>query len=307
MQVFYQEILNKLLCASAWPEPQLTALEIIVYRECCTEEDRRRIRAHRMQLMLRDIDNRAAALRLSRRFCCLLRRRPQLEAVLTLKQQGLSTEEAAEALHISCQTIINAEEQLLRLYRRTYRTPFMDTAPADIKIPHVQTLNALSGGTFRVFRHEATGVTRYRFYHQDRLLGTGAVTMGRDFPVVLQCNGLLLNSRLNPDQTIVPGCSRTIVDADNATAAVARLTYLKSGQHKLQLNWDTQPMTLQIDSEGDTHLCFMNHQLIAKILPLEEVQRMGDWELRYCMKPEGNLSDETAVLLMSFPMLRFGW
>lgn len=229
--------------------------------------------------------------------------------------QKLLAAEASENLPLSpleAVVFLDCCEETDRLRIPAYRMqqiiralPQSTVAPMSSNLCGV-TLNTLISGTFRVFRKELTGVTQYRFYHQDRLLGTGSAGIGRGFPLVLRCTGLFLNSSMDPDQTIVPGCSRKIIDADNAAAIVARLTYLKDGLHKLQLNWDDSPMTIQIQTQERTHLCYVQGKLIAAIMPLAQVQYMDEWVLSYCLKAEIPLTDETALLLMSFPLLQIG-
>ena len=60
----------------------------------------------------------------------------------------------------------------------------------------------------RLLQRENTGITQYRFYRGQRLLGTGSAWITRDFPLVLRCGALLLNSTFDPDRTIVSCISR---------------------------------------------------------------------------------------------------
>ena len=60
----------------------------------------------------------------------------------------------------------------------------------------------------RLLQRENTGITQYQFYRGQRLLGTGSAWITQDFPLVLRCGGLLLNSTFDPDRTIVSGISR---------------------------------------------------------------------------------------------------
>jgi len=65
-------------------------------------------------------------------------------------------------------------------------------------------------------------------------------------------------------------------------------------------------MTIQIQTQERTHLCYVQGKLIAAIMPLAQVQYMDEWVLSYCLKAEIPLTDETALLLMSFPLLQIG-
>ena len=159
---------------------------------------------------------------------------------------------------------------------------------------------------YRLLRRENTGITQYRFYRGERLLGTGSAWITRDFPLVLRCAGLIMNSTFDPDKTIIPGISREIVDADNATAVVARLTYLGISRYELVMNWDTGAVAVQIRSSEQGHRFFQGDREIAHMTRMTGLRHGSDWEEIFCLQTETELDDETVMLMMSYPLLRFG-
>lgn len=225
--------------------------------------------------------------------------RPAAE-IYPLLRQGLTAPEIAAKLEIPLEAVHRAERRLVRLYRRivsrSEETPSED--------PGGEVFHQLMQGPYRIFRRWDTGVVHYRFYHRDRLLGTGSAQVLPDFPLVLRCNGLHFCSSIDPKTTIFPGVYRKITDADDPGLTAARLTWLDSCRHELRLNWDTGPVTIQIHSREDIHRFYMEDRLIGEILPLPRKQQMLDWELFSCMRLYEALPDETAVLLMSYPLLR---
>ena len=160
-------------------------------------------------------------------------------------------------------------------------------------------------GTFRVLRQDITGAVRYRFYHRDRLIGTAEAMVYPGFPVVLQQGGRILNSSFDPEQTIFPGVSREIVDADNCSEPAAWLTWQGSGEHTLTVNWGAEPQTVRILTKDEEHQFWLEDRQIAVICKLPQRQTISDWELRWCMQIMEEMPDEMAMLLMSFPVLRF--
>lgn len=157
----------------------------------------------------------------------------------------------------------------------------------------------LLAGEYRVFCRSDTGLVQYWFYQKDRSLGTAAAQLLPDFPLVLQSNGLIFNSSFDPAQTIFSGVSRTVVDADNSCDVAARLTWLGKGHHEMQLNWATGTETIQIRSDNDLHRFYAEGVLIAEIMPLPEKQSILGWDLSICMKAYREISDMTALLILS--------
>ena len=171
--------------------------------------------------------------------------------------------------------------------------------------PEDRTRDALLMGDYWVLRREYTGVTQYRFCHRGQRFGTGAAHIMPGFPTVLHCGGLVLNSKFDPGRTVVPGVSREIVDADNATAVAARLTWLGDSRYELVMNWDMGTVVLEIRSAGDMHEFYRDGKRIATVCELPDPRHLPDWEVNFCMRTWEALSNETAMLLMSFPLLRF--
>jgi hypothetical protein len=222
-----------------------------------------------------------------------------------LRKQGLSVNETAARLKLTEDAVIEAEQQLIRMYERIYRRTEIIRKGCPAADNAALTLLHLMAGHYRAFRRNDTGVTSYWFYRKDQLLGTASAYAMPDFPVVLRSNGLIFNSTFDPSQTIFPGLTRIIVDADDPSAVAARLTWLETRSHELQMHWTTGTVTVRIRSQGNLHGFYANDRLIAEVLPLPEKQHMGNRELAFCIQTHEALPDETALLLMSFPLLRF--
>lgn len=344
MNSFYHHIVERLMAAKNLNDVHLSPLEATALHECRCSEDELRLHDHNFRLMLEDIDRRKreAALYgegeddwaldafhltlahkqetarqteqqllsedgLSDRQTIKLQRSREIQlasAVYSCRVQGLSTAETAKQLQVTEDEVTNAERQLVRLYSTSTKNGG-EQPRISLASPYAQTRMALQSGTYRLFRQDVTGAVKYRFYCADRLLGTGTALVMPDFPVILCCGGLILNSSFDAEQSIVPGVSRTVIDADNATAEVARLTYLGKGLHELQLNWDTGTVTIRILSQDGKHAFYQDERLIAEIIPLPLPQQMFDWEINYCLRPHEALSDEMGTVLLSFPLLRF--
>ena len=226
--------------------------------------------------------------------------------VYKLLRQGTPPEELGAALGISEEEILDAYCCLHNAYENAARRCGELPRPNNRQLtPEIWTHYVLLMGHYRVFRQENTGETQYRFYHKGRLMGTGSAYIVPGFPLVLRCGGLILNSKFDPSRTVVPGVSREIVDADNATATVARLTWLGDSRYELTMNWDTGTENLEIQTDGQNHIIYRGGRRIAAIYALTDPQRLLEWEVNYCLSTKEIFTDETALLLMSFPLLRF--
>lgn len=158
---------------------------------------------------------------------------------------------------------------------------------------------------WQVLRQDTTGAVRYRFFHRDRLIGTAEAMVYPGFPVVLQQNGMILNSSFDPESTLFPGLTRVIADADRGCEPAAELTWQGSGEYRLTIHWDTETKIVQIRSHGEEHQFWVEDRQIAAICPLREQRNDADWEPRWCLQSAEDLPDDLAMLLMSFPVLRF--
>jgi len=157
-----------------------------------------------------------------------------------------------------------------------------------------------------VLRRSLTGQIQYRYYDQNhRMLGNAATQILPDFPTLLQCNEMIFSSSFDIQTTIFPGVFRNIVDADDPTILAARIIWLGTGLYELEIFWDDQPLLIQIRSSENTHRFFSKDKLIAEIDVLPPTQQPENWALTIRMNCHVMLSDETRVLLMSFPMLQF--
>ena len=344
MKEFYKKIMEQQLAATSWGEfhNYNSPLEKLIHDECMSTEDSIRLHDHEFTLLLKDISQRAAeaenfggtdwivsrfqfdledaltndpnltkeSLRHSNlsphELSKLLRgiKNRESAVIYNLRKQGLSAKDISAQLKISEEEVRKVEHKLLRKYHTLCRQFEGSSSKSDDNLK-LETFHALDSGHYRVFQKHVTGSTRYYFYHKDRLLATGLSLVLPNFPFVLQHNALIFNSIFDPMKTIFPGQFRTMIDADNPEAVIAKLTWLDNGRHQLQLNFDNETITFMVHTENKTHRFFKEDQLIAEILPLPIKQQLFDCELDNCMKVHEELSDETALLLMCFPLLRF--
>lgn len=333
MKEFYHSVVETILRIDNWREwdawwtVKQTDMERLALMECREAEDAVRIHSHKMHLMRKDLAQRERAAAkfgdgepdtLLEFFFAFLQEEQENEwvnAVFPLMRQGLSAGEIAEQLQISEETVTEAENALCELYQKASRRmgEHIETKREQESCAAARARMQFLGlvtNAFRVFRKENGDSAQYRFYYRDRLLGTASGGTGPDRMLVIRCEGLMLNSGFDPNMPVVPGCSRSIVDADNPAAEVARLTYLGENEYELCLNWDTGPVTLHI--RGERREIYEGDSKIAAISQPEDVHQMFDWTLQHYMftkKSSGfeeeTLDDWTAMLLMSFPLLRF--
>ena len=214
--------------------------------------------------------------------------------IYSLRRQGLSPEQVADRLKISADAVRDADDVLSFWYHQLETgNPHIDRK---VQInPRAQTMAALMKCRYRVVYKDEGNRTRYRFYCADKLLGIGSVQHGKDFPLVLQCNGMFLNGR---------PADGTIVDADDPSLVLARLTW-QGDCRELRLNQSSGAVTITIRSEQDALACSIGDRICARIHILPE-QRISDWHMQVCMNVSEELPEETAFLLMAVPCMTIG-
>ena len=156
-----------------------------------------------------------------------------------------------------------------------------------------------------VLRSDVTGAGNYRFLQNHRQLATGKAPVLPDWPLVLNFGAMVLNSSFDRGRTIFPGCSRDVIDADNAADPLAKLIYRDTGHFELQVNLAAGQVCLQILSQERSHLFLRDGNPIARIAPPAEAHCREGWEMHYCMESREVLSDELALMMLSYPLLRF--
>jgi len=330
MKEFYGHMVCRWLAAEDWDQWEMSPLEAVVEQECRTEEASRQVHDHVFELMLKKIARmeeeaaeygggeqdwmvssfhrileEARAAEESSREELTPRRHRTLEyrpaaMVYPLRRQGKSPAETAAELGMTEEAVREAERKLIRLFRKQTASAGCHL-PASLQDARTRTLLALEKGSYRLFRRETETGIQYRFYCRDRLIGTGSGGSASGGSLVLRQGALIFSSSFGPDITVFPGLSRTLVDADEPVLEAARLAWLEKDRYELRLNWDSEPMTVGVEGLR----FYRNDRKIGEILPLEQPQKMDDWEIGFCMEPCEPLSDETALTLMSFPLLRF--
>ena len=154
-------------------------------------------------------------------------------------------------------------------------------------------------------------MTEYRIYCRDRLLGTAGCQGGRDFSVVIHCNGNTFYSSF--DKTIAYGVTRDVIDADAPCETVAQLRWWEAGEEqKLDIYSAQDPQSFRVWRHPARYSSwnvydFRDFSLKCRgeMLPLPQRQFLGEWELIYCAKLVEGFSDQTALLMMCYPLLRF--
>lgn len=326
MREFWPDIMERWLSWESWDHEKVSMLESMIYEECALPEERMRIKEHDLQLLMEEIQKReadakrygdgeedvllsvfGACLRKRNRRSRIRRKRDEirLEEVYDLLRQGLSWEMICRKMNISLEQAFDAVSDIFSCYDDAEIQTGERSVDRKQGVINMQTAVTLWYGTWRVLRQDTTGAVRYRFYYRDRLVGTATAMVCPGFPVVLQQGGMILNSSFDPEQTIFPGVSREIVDADNCSESVARLTWQGSGEHTLTVNWGAEPQTVRILTKDEEHQFWVEDRQIALIRKLPQRQSISDWEVGWCLRPMEELPDEMAMLLMSFPMLRF--
>lgn len=212
--------------------------------------------------------------------------------VYRLRREGLSSQETASALGISEADVRKAERYLLSLYGRSCRQ-------AGTRRPRFE-------GEYLLFRRDVTGATDYRMLSRDGVIGRAHYPVTSGFPpVTLHRNALVLNSHYPAEQTIAPGVSRIIIDADNGEE-YARLTYLGTDDHGLRLNWDTDKRMFHIHRiAAGAYRVTLDGELYAHLFWSKGEPARHQWEQRYKLHVYQPVADDLIFLLLSFPFLRF--
>lgn len=181
-------------------------------------------------------------------------------------------------------------------YRDTYHCP-------DLRIPASRDMeNEWTDSGCRAKRQEETGSFRYLFTCGDRILGSATALVQRDFPLVIRRDGLIFNTRIDPEQTVFPGARRDVLDADDPRLVYARVTLLGKGRHRLELNPEEEVLSVDVRSAEDAHWFYVDGECVARILPSGAAG--GDWSERYRLDTRRELTDELAMLFLCFPLLQ---
>lgn len=222
---------------------------------------------------------------------CLHRCKSAAPEVYRLRLAHLSSAETAAILGISEENVRELERYLLALYGRA-------CLRAGRRRPRFE-------GEDLLYRRDVTGAVDYQMCSHDGLIGRAHCAVIPGFPIVLQRNALVLNCNFPPEQTIIPGISRIISDADNGRE-FARLTYLGADTHMLRLNWDEDKrMFLIRKSSTGTYWVLQDDELYAQLFQPKAAPCLHEWSQRYKLHIYQPVSEDLAFLFLSFPLLRF--
>lgn len=151
-----------------------------------------------------------------------------------------------------------------------------------------------------------TGANEYRYYRGNEQIGEAEAEVSPTFPVTISGAGMTLRCTQDPGRTIFRGCSN-VVTLNDSRKEYARVVYLESGVHSLELDYDRLRVTV---SDG-TYRFFRDGQPVAvmrRATPDSGPQRFWDsrWEPQMVMMVTEPLPEPLALLMLSFPLLQIG-
>ena len=146
-----------------------------------------------------------------------------------------------------------------------------------------------------------TGAIEYRYYQEEKLIGSAVTLVVPGYPVFIRCSNLQLHCQRDPDATIVPG-SYVSLHCENSRQEYARLVWQGPGRSCLRIGSET---IVIIHRDGICHF-FRNRTLLAVLHPISGPSA-DEWELRMEFTALLPLPDPLLTLLMSFPLLQIGW
>lgn len=162
--------------------------------------------------------------------------------------------------------------------------------------------------TYIVTRRCVTGVNEYRYYRGIEQIGKATAFLLPDYPVTLQCTGLMLRYVNDPEITRVSGISRPVFDAD-CGEEYARVYWDGTGRHRLYTPFGKFPVEYRdgVYAFGRRDVCIAGIRTIRKGSPLHpewETVKEDQWEPRMAMVTTERLPDELALLMLAFPLLQ---
>jgi len=151
-----------------------------------------------------------------------------------------------------------------------------------------------------------TGANEYRYYRGNEQIGEADAEVSPSFPVTISGAGLTLRCAQDPGRTIFRGCSN-MVTLNDGREEYARVVYLESGVHSLELSYDR----LRVTCKEGTYRFFRNGQPVAvmrRATPDSAPQRFWDsrWEPQMVMMATEPLPEPLALLMLSFPLIQIG-
>lgn len=162
--------------------------------------------------------------------------------------------------------------------------------------------------SYIVTRRCTTGVNEYRYYRGIEQIGKATAFVMPDYPVTLQCTGLMLRYVNDPEITRVCGISRPVFDAD-CGEEYARVYWDGTGRHRLYTPFGKFLVEYRdgVYAFGRGEACIAGSRTIRKgsVLRAEwETVKDAQWEPHMAMMTTEQLPDELALLMLAFPLLQ---
>ena len=155
------------------------------------------------------------------------------------------------------------------------------------------------------YKYSATGIFGYAFYCGGQKICTAISCTVPSSAVWIQGYGIRWKSGFDKESTLVPGLTTRYV-FDDANAQVARLVYKSSGEYEIA-------EAVLVRCGEISYSFFRDGEVIAQISRCEEKNiwkpaSIGDdCEPWFAVDWEQELNPALRLLILSFPMLRFGF
>lgn len=167
---------------------------------------------------------------------------------------------------------------------------------------------------YRTLRRCFTGVCEYRFCRGDDIIGRATAHIVPAYPLMLQCNGLFLSCKRDPDMTLVPGMSLPITDAD-CGEEFGRVFWDGHGQHRLHTPYGH----FRLEYREGIYLLSKDDAYVGGVTRVQKgspahirwssghmAEQEDGWEFHLAMMTAERFPDELALLLQLFPLLAIG-
>lgn len=155
------------------------------------------------------------------------------------------------------------------------------------------------------YQYFATGVGGYEFYCDKRNICTVSSIVVPSPPVQINGYGMTWKSDFDEESTLVPGLTRYVHDSASH-ALVAGVVYRDCGEYEID-------KSVTVHCGDGAYSFFRNHEKIAQInpykggIPWMPMPTQFDYKPYFEVNFDAGIDDEMKLLILSFPMLKFGF
>ena len=174
----------------------------------------------------------------------------------------------------------------------------------ELEVPYTKEPPVLKGNIRVIgYRYDATGVFGYEFYEDMKQICTVSGLVVPSPTIMISGFGRNWKSEFDVDSTLFPGLTRTILD-DATNKEVGALTYDGNKSYRLC-------NSVKVSCTTECYSFYDNEGLVAQTTKFqdEEIwlpQALGfDYEVYFNTVFNRDINDETKMLIVSFPVLRF--